>query len=139
MLLYKRPAQAHFLLEAPTGQSKSLTVVIHKAGCAIQVGMAVSSNAVFFLQELLRFLGCGMAVIQGGNPKAAAGKAGTASEDVIYFFIRNRKCRGLCLCMGLYGGYFRFLALPVNRFNLFLFGWNLEAKLNRIRLRVGQA
>ena len=41
--------------------------------------------------------------------------------------------------MGLYGGYFRFLAWPVNRFNLFLFGWNLEAKLNRIRLRVGQA
>ena len=41
--------------------------------------------------------------------------------------------------MGLYGGYFRFLALPVNRFNLFLFGWNLEAKLNRIQLRIGQA
>ena len=58
---------------------------------------------------------------------------------MIYFFIRNRKCRGLCLCMGLYDGYFRFQGLPVNRFNLFLFGWNLEAKLNRIRLRVGQA
>ena len=58
---------------------------------------------------------------------------------MIYFFIRNRKCRGRCLCMGLYGGYFRFLAWPVNRFNLFLFGWNLEAKLNRIQLRIGQA
>ena len=41
--------------------------------------------------------------------------------------------------MGLYGGDNRFLGLPVNRFNLFLFGWNLEANLNRIRLRVGQA
>lgn len=56
---------------------------------------------------------------------------------MIYFFIRNRKCRGLCLCMGLYGGDNRFLGLPVNRFNLFLFGWDLEANLNRIRLRVG--
>ena len=58
---------------------------------------------------------------------------------MIYFFIRNRKCRGLCLCMGLYGGDNRFQGLPVNRFNLFLFGWDLEANLNRIRLRVGQA
>ena len=41
--------------------------------------------------------------------------------------------------MGLYGGDNRFLGMPVNRFNLFFFGWDLEAKLNRIRLRVGQA
>ena len=58
---------------------------------------------------------------------------------MIYFFIRNRKCRGLCLCMGLYGGDNRFLGLTLNCFNLFLFGWNLEANLNRIRFRVGQA
>ena len=58
---------------------------------------------------------------------------------MIYFFIRNRKCRGLRLCMGLYGWDNRFLGLPVNRFNLFFFGWDLEAKLNRIRLRVAQA
>ena len=58
---------------------------------------------------------------------------------MIYFFSRNRKCRGLCLCTGLYGGNSRFLGLTVNRFNLFFFGWDLEAKLNRIRLRVGQA
>ena len=139
MLLYKRPAQAHFLLEAPTGQSKSLTVVIHKAGCAIQVGMAVSSNAVFFLQELLRFLGCGMAVIQGGNPKAAAGKAGTASEDVIYFFIRNRKCRGLCLCTGWCFWYFRFLILSVDFFNLLRFRRKLKAYLDCFRLSIAQA
>ena len=58
---------------------------------------------------------------------------------MIYFFIRNRKCRGLRLCMGLYGGDNRFLGMPVNRFNLFFFGWDLEAKLNRIQLRIGQA
>jgi len=41
--------------------------------------------------------------------------------------------------MGLYGGNILSLGLPVNRFNLFLLGWDLEANLNRIRLRVGQA
>lgn len=137
MLLHGRPAQPHFLPEASTGQPEALAVVVHKAGCAIQIGMAVAADAVFFLQEILRFLGRGMAVIQSGNPKSAACKAGTAPKDMINLFVRNRKCRGLCLCMGLYGGDNRFLGLPVNRFNLFLFGWDLEANLNRIRLRVG--
>ena len=39
--------------------------------------------------------------------------------------------------MGLYGGDNRFLGLTLNCFNLLLFGWNLEANLNRIRFRVG--
>ena len=139
MLLYKRPAQAHFLLEAPSCQAKPLTVVIHKAGGAIQVGVAVPANAVFLFQEFLRSLGRRLTVIQGGNPKPATCKAGTAPKDMINLFVRNRKCRGLCLCMGLYGGNILSLGLPVNRFNLFLLGWDLEANLNRIRLRVGQA
>ena len=75
MLLHDRPAKAHFLPEASTGQSEALAVVVHKAGCAIQIGMAVPADAVFFLQEILRFLGRGMAVIQSGNPKPSTGKA----------------------------------------------------------------
>ena len=57
MLLHSRPAQLHFLLKAPTAQAKTLTVVIHKAGGAVQVGVTVPANAVFLFQEFLRCLG----------------------------------------------------------------------------------
>ena len=139
MLLHGRPAKAHFLPEPSTGQPEALAVVVHKAGCAIQIGMAVAADAVFFLQELLRFLGCGMAVIQGGNPKPPTGKAGTAPEDMINLFIRNRKCRGLCLCTGWCFRYFRFLILPVDCFNLLRFGRKLKADLDCFRLTIAQA
>ena len=75
MLLHGRPAKPHFLPEASTGQSEALAVIVHKAGCAIQIGMAMAADAVFFLQEILRFLGRGMAFIQSGNPKPPTGKA----------------------------------------------------------------
>ena len=57
MLLHSRPTQLHFLLKAPTAQAKTLTVVIHKAGGAVQVGVTVPANAVFLFQEFLRRLG----------------------------------------------------------------------------------
>ena len=57
MLLHSRPAQLHFLLKAPTAQAKTLTVVIHKAGGAVQVGVTVPTNSVFLFQEFLRCLG----------------------------------------------------------------------------------
>ena len=139
MLLYKRPAQAHFLLKAPTGQSKALPVVIHKAGGTVQVCVAVPSNTVFLFQEFLRRLGCRLTVIQGSDPKPPTGKAGTAPEDMIYLFIRNRKCRGLCLCTGWCFRYFRFLILPVDFFNLLRFGRKLKADLDCFRLAIAQA
>ena len=58
---------------------------------------------------------------------------------MIYFFIRNRKCRGLCLCMGLSGGDNRFLGLTLNCFNLFRFGWEFKGNLNGFRFRIAQA
>ena len=57
MLFYSRPAQLHFLLKAATGQANALTVVVHKAGGAVQVGVTVPANAVFLFQEFLRRLG----------------------------------------------------------------------------------
>ena len=101
--------------------------------------MAVTSNAVFLFQEFLRRLGRGLAVIQGSDPKAAAGKAGTAPKDMIYFFIRNRKCRGLCLCTGWCFRYIRFLILPVDCFNLLCFRRKLKADLDSFRFSVAQA
>lgn len=139
VLFNKRPAQAHFLLEAPTGQSKALTVVVHKAGGAIQIGVAVPANAVFLFQEFLRSLGRRLTVIQGGNPKPAACKAGTAPKDMINLFVRNRKCRGLCLCTGWCFQYFRFLILSVDFFNLLRFSRKLKADLDCFRLAIPQA
>ena len=57
MLLHSRPAQLHFLLKASTGQSQSLTVVVHEARGAVQVGVTVPTNSVFLFQEFLRCLG----------------------------------------------------------------------------------
>ena len=57
MLFHSRPAQLHFLLKAPTGQAESLTVVVHEAGGAVQVGVTVPTNSVFLFQEFLRCLG----------------------------------------------------------------------------------
>ena len=57
MLFNSRPAQLHFLLKAATGQANALTVVVHKAGGAVQVGVTVPANAVFLFQEFLRCLG----------------------------------------------------------------------------------
>ena len=138
MLLNRGPAQTHFFLKAPACEPESLAVVIHKAGGTIQVGMAVSTNAVFFLQKVLRRLGRGLAVIQGSDPQPASGKAGTAPENMIDLLVRNRKCRGLCLCTGCFR-YFRFLIHPVDFFNLLFFGGKLKADLNRFRFSVAQA
>ena len=139
MLFHSRPAQLHFLLKAPTGQPESLTVVVHEAGGAIQVGVAVPANAVFLFQEFLRSLGRRLTVIQGGNPKPAACKAGTAPKDMINLFVRNRKCRGLCLCTGWCFQYFRFLILSVDFFNLLRFSRKLKADLDCFRLAIPQA
>ena len=57
MLFHSRPAQLHFLLKAATGQANALTVVVHKAGGAVQVGVTVPANAVFLFQEFLSLLG----------------------------------------------------------------------------------
>lgn len=138
MLLYRGPAQTHFLLKAPARQPEALTVVIDKTGGTIQVGMAVSSNTVFFLQKILRRFRRRMAVIQGSDPEPASGKAGTAPENMIDFLVRNRKCRGFCLCTGSFL-YFRFLIHLVDFFNLLFFGRKLEADLDRFRFSVAQA
>ena len=101
--------------------------------------MTMPTYAVFLFQEFLRRLGRRLTVIQGGNPKPAAGKAGTAPKDMINLFVRNRKCRGLCLCTGWCFRYFCCFILTVDFFNLLRFGRKLKADLDCFRLMIAQA
>ena len=58
---------------------------------------------------------------------------------MIYFFVRNRKCRGFRLCTGDCRELFRLLDLPVDFSDLFFFGGDQERKLFSVRLRLIQA
>lgn len=49
--------------------------------------MAVSADTVFFFQEILRFLGRWVPVIQRRDPQPSTDKAGTPAQGIFYFFV----------------------------------------------------
>lgn len=129
MLFYRRPAQLHFIPKAVLGQAHTPAVVIHKAGSAVQVGMAVPANAVLILQEFLRILRGRVILIQGSNSQFSPGETGTTPQGVINFFIRNRKRRGGCLCVWFCMGLCRFIRDFINGGNLVCLIRDQEGKL----------
>ena len=125
-LLYSGPAQTGFFRKTALGKTQTLTIVVHEAACAIQIGRAVPAYAVFILQKFQCFLGGRISGIHGGDPNFAIFiAAATAQHQINIFFGKHKR-----------GGFGPLRACrdhAINLFNLFCFG-RKQGKLLRLLL-----
>ena len=132
-----RPAHQHVAVLRTVRQLDAFGVIVHETAITVQIGMAVSTGAVFFFQKILRILGRWIPVIQRRDTELTPSKAGAAAQHILDFFFRNRKCRGLSLCTGCRDWYGWFFDHSVNVSDLFRFAWDEETHL--LYIRFGQA
>ena len=87
MFFNDSPGHAHLFFISSAGQSHCLSVIIHKASATGQVGMAVTADAVFLFQKILRRPGCGMRSVKCRDPHFPALKPTATAQNMFYFFI----------------------------------------------------